>query len=134
MKDRGQELTRFEIDPKAGYNWGLSLDGTRIAILKGDDRRIHSLSLAGQSPRETEVKGWDHLMGVYWAADGKGFFTRALGATGSVLVHVDLQGKAEPLWEQEGNTVAYALPSPDGRHLAIVGTSRSSNVWMLENF
>jgi Tol biopolymer transport system component/DNA-binding winged helix-turn-helix (wHTH) protein len=134
LKGRGQELTRFEIDPEVGYNWGLSLDGTQIGILKEGDRRIHTLSLTGQPPRDIEVKGWDHLVGVYWTADGKGWFTSALQPTGSVLLHVDLQGKAEPLWEQEGNTVAYALPSPDGRHLAIVGTSISNNVWMLENF
>ena len=133
LKGRGQELTRFEIDPEADYNWGLSLDGTQIGILKEGDRRIHTLSLTGKPQREIEVKGWDHLVGVYWAADGKAWFTCALQPTGSVLLHVDLQGKAEPLWEQEGNTVAYALPSPDGRHLAIVGTSTSNNVWMLEN-
>jgi Tol biopolymer transport system component/DNA-binding winged helix-turn-helix (wHTH) protein len=134
LKGRGQELTRFETDPAATYSWGLSLDGTRIAILKDGDRRIHTLSLNGQPPRQTEVNGWDHLRGVYWAADGKGFFTCALGPAGSVLLHTDMQGKAKPLWQQEGNTSTYALPSPDGRHLAIVGTSRTNNVWMIENF
>ena len=27
----------------------------------------------------------------------------------------------------------WAIPSPDGRHLAIVKDSNSSNVWLLEN-
>jgi Tol biopolymer transport system component/DNA-binding winged helix-turn-helix (wHTH) protein len=134
LKGRGLEIARFETEPEADYSWGLSLDGTRIAILKGGDQRIHTLSLTGQAPGEIEVRGWDHVAGVYWATDGKGLFTCALSPTGSVLLHVDLQGKADPLWEQEGNTVAYGLPSPDGRHLAIVGTIRSNNVWMLENF
>jgi hypothetical protein len=134
LKGRGQELTRFETEPAASYGWGLSLDGSSIAVLKAGDRRIHTLSLTGQPLREIEVKGWDHLVGVYWASDGKGWFTCALQPTGSVLLHVDLQGKANPLWEQEGNSVSYGLPSPDGRHLAIVGTTKSNNVWMLENF
>jgi Tol biopolymer transport system component/DNA-binding winged helix-turn-helix (wHTH) protein len=134
LKGRGREIARFETEPEANYSWGLSLDGTRIAILKNGDRRIHTLSLTGQAPEEIEVRGGDHLAGIYWAADGKGWFTCALRPTGSVLLHVDLQGKADPLWEQEGNTVEYGLPSPDGRHLAIVGTSRNNNVWMLANF
>jgi hypothetical protein len=134
LKGRGREIARFETEPEANYSWGLSLDGTRIAILKNGDRRNHSLSLTGQAPEEIEVRGGDHLEGIYWAADGKGWFTCALRPTGSVLLHVDLQGKADPLWEQEGNTVEYGLPSPDGRHLAIVGTSRNNNVWMLANF
>ena len=134
LKGRGREIARFKTESEADYAWGLSLDGTRIAILKGGDRRIHTLSLMGQAPEEIEVRGWDHLAGIYWAADGKGLFTCALNPTGSVLLHVDLQGKADPLWEQEGNTVAYGLPSPDGRHLAIVGTSTNNNVWMLANY
>src|SRR5215510_5879837 len=28
----------------------------------------------------------------------------------------------------------YGLPSPDGRHLAIVATGRSNNIWLMENF
>ena len=134
LNGRGHELTRFETEPGAEYGWGMSLDGTRIALVKRGDRRIHTLSLTGQPPRETEVKGWDHLAGVYWAADGRGWFTCALRQTGSVLLHVDPQGKADRLWEQEGKTVAYGLPSPDGRHIAIVATAQNNNVWLLENF
>ena len=28
----------------------------------------------------------------------------------------------------------WGAPSPDGRHLAILGGTQDSNVWMLENF
>jgi hypothetical protein len=38
------------------------------------------------------------------------------------------------LWEQEGGLGISALPSPDGRHLAIRGWSVNSNIWMIENF
>ena len=131
---RGHELTRFATEAGAEYVWGLARDGTRIAVVKNGDARIHVLSLSGQAPREIVVKGWNRVVGVYWAADGKGWFVCALTQSGSVLLYVDLEGRATPLWEQKGNTVAYGLPSPDGRRLAIVGTARSSNVWMMENF
>ena len=134
LKGRGHELTKFETEPAAKYAWGLSLDGTRIAILKNGDRRIHTLSLTGQAPREIEVKGLDHLSGVYWAADGKGWFTSASTGTAWVLLHVNLQGNADRLWEYKGNSFAYGLPSPDGRHLAIGTWNVNRNIWVMDNF
>jgi len=48
---------------------------------------------------------------------------------------VDLKGNAKPLWEKKGPLgVAWGVPSPDGRYLAIAGSVNSSNVWMLGGF
>jgi hypothetical protein len=33
-----------------------------------------------------------------------------------------------------GPTAPWAVPSPDGRHLAIYTWTVSSNMWMMENF
>jgi hypothetical protein len=35
---------------------------------------------------------------------------------------------------QEGGNGTYAIPSPDGRHLAIKSWTLDSNIWMMENF
>lgn len=78
--------------------------------------------------------GWDHLQRLFWAADGKGWFTSANTGKSWVLLHVDLQGKADRLWETQGPTLAFGLPSPDGRHLAINAYTNENNVWMMENF
>jgi hypothetical protein len=46
-----------------------------------------------------------------------------------------LQGNVHVLWKNtgaEGETLA--LPSPDGRHLAIQSRTMSGNMWMMENF
>lgn len=131
---RGLELARFQTEPRTPYGWSLSPDGTRIAILKNWDSQIHVLSLNGQHLMHVAVKGATHLAGIYWNADGKGWFTASQSSAGTVLLYVDLHGATHPIWDVKGNTVAYALPSPDGRHLAIVETVRSSNVWVLENF
>jgi len=53
---------------------------------------------------------------------------------GSVLLYVDSDGTAKRLWEQREAVYAYGLPSPDGRHLAIVRTISQSNIWMLDSF
>ena len=131
---RGAELARFKTEPLAQYAWSLSADGTRIATLKYLDAQIQVHSLDGQAPREVTVKGETHLAGVYWAADGKGWFVARMSPSGTVLLHVGLQGRTNPLWDSKGESIAYGLPSPDGRHLAIVATVRSSNVWLLDNF
>jgi hypothetical protein len=36
--------------------------------------------------------------------------------------------------EEKTMTMGWAIPSPDGKHLALWKASGSSNVWMLENF
>jgi len=134
MNGRGAEIARFETEPDEGYHWGLSPDGTQIAILKFWDDRIHIVSLSGRAPQEVTVKRWDRLAGVYWAADSNGWFTVSRSQAGTFLLYVDLQGEAHPLWELKGDTAGYGLPSPDGRHLAIVTTIRNNNVWLMENF
>jgi hypothetical protein len=54
------------------------------------------------------------------------------------LLYSDLQGKANVMWqqagEQEGSLDIYAIPSPDGRQVAMFGWTLNSNMWMLENF
>jgi hypothetical protein len=152
VRGRGRELTRFDIDPadEATYVWDLSPDGTRVAILKYSEGRIRVLSWSRrQASQEILVKGWNNLQSLDWAADGKGLFASSLRPGSSALLHLDLQGNSHLLWEQKGSTspagrpwdqpfagpsAPWAVPSPDGRHLAIYQWSVSSNMWMMENF
>ena len=134
LKGRGRELARFDADPTADYDWDLSPDAAFIDIRKNGEPRLSMLSLTGQEPRELFVKGWSTLINLDWAADGKGLFTSGPVERGSVLLYVDLQGNAHPLWEQRGSLVTWAIPSRDGRHLALSGWTKNTNFWMLENF
>ena len=153
-KGRGGELTKFLTDPGADYSWDLSPDGTRIAVAKGPGRRIDILSLNGRANGAIMVKGWDigaddrvsnAVEGVdfAWAADGKGLFTAGRSEKSAVLLYVDLRGNAHVLREQKGGhsppvrggfSGPWGVPSPDGRHLAMMSWSRNSNVWMMEGF
>jgi hypothetical protein len=51
-----------------------------------------------------------------------------------VLLAVDLLGHAHVLWRNHGYNLTNVRPSPDGRHLAILGSSLDSSIWMMENF
>jgi len=44
------------------------------------------------------------------------------------------QSPARHMFESKKMILGWAIPSPDGRHLALWQSSGSSNVWMIENF
>jgi Tol biopolymer transport system component len=134
VKGRGRELTKFNTDAMTDYFWDLSPDGTRIAILKNREGQVHILSLNGRAPQDITVKGWDTLTSAAWAADGKSLFVSSFNDRGPVILSVDLQGNARFLWEHLGGVDTYALPSPDGRHLAMRAWNVEGNLWMMENF
>jgi eukaryotic-like serine/threonine-protein kinase len=134
VKGRGRELTRFNTEATADYWWDLSPDGTRLAIVKSRDGRIRILSLNGRAPQEITVKGWNTLTTVTWAANGKGLFASSFTDRGAVVLSVDPLGNAHLLWEHLGGIDTYAVPSPDGRHLAVRAWNLEDNLWMMENF
>jgi serine/threonine protein kinase/Tol biopolymer transport system component len=139
MHGRGQELTRINLNqPLLNYSWDLSGDGARLAFAQYDEREgcIEILPLAGKEPRKVCAKGWNGLGAVDWAADGEGLFVSRYPSSGTMLLYVNLEGRASVLWEQKltGRYWTWGTPSPNGRYLALLGWSEDSNVWMLENF
>jgi len=74
------------------------------------------------------------LIWLFWSADQKGFFVTRKGQGGSELLYLDLQGRATSLRKCIGDETCFGLPSPDGRHLAIIDRNQSNNMWMMENF
>jgi hypothetical protein len=50
------------------------------------------------------------------------------------LLNVDLEGRAQPVLQESEKTLGWAIPSPDGRHLAIWEANGNSNAWLLQGF
>jgi len=69
-----------------------------------------------------------------WAADSKGVFVSTWGPGGTTLLHIDLNGNAQPVWHQPQPSQTWGIASPDGRRLAMPGVSADANVWMIDNF
>ena len=139
VKGRGNVLRSIEKDPTDffAWGWGLSPDGTTFALSRSGETEIHIrlLSLSKGSDREITVKGWPNLNGRSWARNGKELYCGSMSAQRRTLLYVDLNGKARVLWEVKGFGGISALPSPDGRYLAILGGDViNSNVWMVEGF
>jgi len=139
VKGRGKLLRSIEKDPSASFAWGngLSPDGTTFALSRSGEPEIHIrlLSLSGGSDREITLAGWPNLIGRSWSPNGKGLYCGSASAQSRTLLYVDLNGNARVLWQVKGFGGILALPSPDGRYLAISGGDViNSNVWMVEGF
>jgi serine/threonine protein kinase/Tol biopolymer transport system component len=136
FKGRGRELARFDLGSDYNNWWyALSPDGTRIAATPTPTGPIYILSLQGKPTQKIHVKGWNNLLAMTWAADGKGLLVVAGTGTGRVVLHVDLQGNAHSLWENVGAFgETLPSPSPDGHHVALSGWTMDSNMWVMENF
>jgi serine/threonine protein kinase/Tol biopolymer transport system component len=147
QEQKRRELTRVDLKQLGtsywygwyGYGWDLSLDGSHLAIAQWDQRegRIQILPVAGGKVREVNVKGWNGLCRLFWAADGRGLFVSAYGGLGATLLYVDLEGRGQVIWRQRFPGFSFearGVPSPDGRYLALLAYTTDSNVWLLENF
>jgi eukaryotic-like serine/threonine-protein kinase len=136
MKGTLRQAAKLEETP-SGWNWGLSPDGTLVAAVQvgATQHQIRLVSLAGQPAREITVKDWNNFMSLDWAADGKGFFISS-NPTGRVdtVLYVDLAGNATPLWQVKNSQSAWAIPSHNGKYVAIPAPTTECNVWMVENF
>ena len=138
VKGRGKVLRTIQKDPGVYFaGTGVSPDGTTFALSKGGEAEIHIrlLSLSGGSDREITVKGWPNLTGLDWSPDGKGLYCSSASQQSHALLYVGLKGNTRVLGQFKGRRgQIWGIPSPDGRHLAILGSVYNSNVWMLEGF
>jgi hypothetical protein len=75
------------------------------------------------------------LTSLDWAAEGKGFFVSS-NPTGrlSTLLYVDLMGNAHALWQVKNFQATWAIPSRNGKYVAMPAPTVGSNVWMVDNF
>jgi hypothetical protein len=98
------------------------------------DNRIRLFSVSGQPAREITVKNWNSFTSLDWAADRKVFFVSS-NPTGrmSTLLYVDLMGNAHQLWQVKNYQAAWAIPSHNGKYVAIPAPTIGGNVWMVEN-
>jgi eukaryotic-like serine/threonine-protein kinase len=136
VKGNPREVAKLE-ESANGWNSGLSPDGTSIAVVtfSANDNRIRLISLSGKPTREITVRDWNSFTSLDWAADGKGFFISS-NPTGrlSTLLYVDLTGNARSLWQVKNFQATWAIPSHNGKYLAIPAPTVGGNAWMVDNF
>jgi DNA-binding winged helix-turn-helix (wHTH) protein/Tol biopolymer transport system component len=136
IKGKGSQVFQIKDDLPKLYNWSLSPDGTTLALAKGkwgdEEPRIHLVRLNGDPERWFTVQGWPGLASLDWAADSRTLWAASSGEEENALLNIDLKGHARAVWRPSKKSVGWAIPSRDGRHLALYVGSSSANVWMLE--
>jgi Tol biopolymer transport system component/DNA-binding winged helix-turn-helix (wHTH) protein len=137
------KLTKEDADgPNA---WGLSPDGKYLVTSRSQNPykykvpAIRIFDIANSTERFIPVSAAGLIMGTDWAADSKSIWVSAYmgrGAWGSRsgVMKVDLTGKVSVLYEGLNLGLWLAIPSPDGRRLALLEHTQNSNMWLLENF
>jgi len=136
---KGDELWRIEIDLKLRPDTDLAPDGSNIAVV-GHQEKARTIrlvaALTGEVIREIEVDSAPGLdfTSVTWSPDSESFYLTGDSPRGAALLHVDMQGKADVLLEEDTGYLFKSLPSPDGRHLAFNKLTSEANVWIVENF
>jgi DNA-binding winged helix-turn-helix (wHTH) protein/Tol biopolymer transport system component len=143
---RGDRTETFRFDVRSGKrsdppqvdpwcNWSLSPDGSQRAIVcDGDKGTIRLRSVLTGETRKLMIKGWDELGSIVWSADGKTLLAIWHHASDTSLLNIALDGRVSVLLRSSNPEVMGAIPSPDGRSLAIAGDSTTRNVWQIEDF
>jgi DNA-binding winged helix-turn-helix (wHTH) protein/Tol biopolymer transport system component len=143
---KGDRTETFRFDVRTGKrsdppqsdpwcNWSLSPDGSQRAIVCGSRKGTIQLrsALTGET-RDLTVKGWDELGSIVWSVDGRSLLTISHHESDTVLLNIALDGRVSVLLRSSNPEILGAIPSPDGRSLAIAGANTTRNVWQIENF
>lgn len=148
--------TFFQFDPMTGdsqplpwatiedkdpfkFNWTLSSDGKFIAVAKKEgvqnEPSIRVLSVADHTQRTIKVQTWAGIASMDWSADARSVWAVAYTTRDTwALLKVDLTGRVTPMLEDKDMRLGWAIPSPDGRRLALWEASGSANAWLVETF
>jgi Tol biopolymer transport system component len=134
-----KELFRTNEQGWQNYNWTLSQDGKILAMCKearvSQDATIRLLALDGAPERVVHINEWTQIVSFDWAADGKSFWASAiLRGDKRALVSIDLKGNMRTVLAGELPYIGWAIPSRDGKHVAMWQSSGGSNAWMLDGF
>jgi eukaryotic-like serine/threonine-protein kinase len=136
---KGGQLGRLEAAQSGFTGWNISPDGSRLAVVRGEDKyngQIELLTVTDRAWHELHVDpAWGHLQSIAWAADGRGFFVTSWLPDSFNLLQVSVAGRVKPLLRNAHRQwVHNPLPSPDGKYLAFGAETWDSNVWLLESF
>jgi serine/threonine protein kinase/Tol biopolymer transport system component len=123
----GKQLT--SVHGPAG-EWGISPDGTRIAVDTTENIRLIDFRTGAQRYFPSTGGVWS----LVWTPDGKALIV-TLQRGEYLIARIDLDGKTRILLNRGRNQwIGNASVSPDGRYLAFSQQSWDTNAWLLENF
>jgi eukaryotic-like serine/threonine-protein kinase len=134
VRGEGRELARTKWLPAITGDWTISPDGRYVAIPNHDprDARIRVVALEPKpkevQERELVLDALTDIRGLVWAADGSAWFVSVDTNIGNRLLYVYQDGRSRSL----GDILGWAVPSPDGRHVAFLDRIIATNAWLID--
>ena len=135
IRGREGELVKLETEPLGSPAWDLSPDGMTVAVVDLAEHQdsIRVVELKSGSSRLIHLARAEHLSGITWSADGKGWFVTSSSVRGATVFHLSSNGRVSGLWTTT-SILGVPLASPDGKNLAFTVSTFNSNAWAVENF
>jgi Tol biopolymer transport system component len=130
-----KEMLRLQENDGFYFNWTLSRDGQRLATARvsgGHGRTlIHIRELATGRNSDLSLPAGVGVQYIDWAADSKSLWICTVSGDTRNLVRMDLNGKITSSFDSKQPDLGWAIPSPDGKHLAILQGSPRANAWLI---
>jgi DNA-binding winged helix-turn-helix (wHTH) protein/Tol biopolymer transport system component len=130
-----KELMRLQENESSNFNWTLSRDGQRLATARISGGRgpamIHIRELATGRDRDLPLPAGVGAQYIDWAADSTSLWVRTASGDLQSLVRMDLKGKFTSAFDSKQPDLGWGIPSPDGKHLAILQGSPRANAWLI---
>jgi DNA-binding winged helix-turn-helix (wHTH) protein/Tol biopolymer transport system component len=133
----GENRELFSYQVTDNLNWSLSADGLQLAMnLPPGAPTISFMSLKDQKVHRVQVKGSARISALDWAGDNRNVFAAGV-TTGGIPAIWDVESGGNSRIVLDGDRQTHfwwALPSPDGRYIALEKVIGENNVRMAEKF
>jgi DNA-binding winged helix-turn-helix (wHTH) protein/Tol biopolymer transport system component len=133
----GENRELFSYQMTDNPNWSLSADGLQLALnLPPGAPAISFMTLNDKKVHQVQVKGSARISSLDWAGDNRRVFAAGITTGGlRAIWDVESDGNSRIVLDGDRQThFWWALPSPDGRYLAVEKVTGENNVWMVEKF
>jgi eukaryotic-like serine/threonine-protein kinase len=131
LRGKGAELARA---PSGTSAINLLPDGQAVSYGVADTvprNRVRIVSFKGEPVRDIVVQGATDLTSIDWLSSGEGFLSSDVTPTETRLLFISADGTSRMVWSPRQMTAEWAVPSPDGKHVAVFVSARQSDVWMV---
>ena len=117
------------------YNWSLSPDGQTIALAQWRRPEIQLLSTRSGKSRTLKLQSDRGVSSLDWASDSQSMWASSSNFTGTqAMLNIDLRGRVRQVFQDPDRDIGWAIPSPDGRRIALWEAGGSSNAWVVKGF
>jgi len=130
-----KEVLRLRENESSWFNWTLSRDGKRLASAPVSHGRgptlIHIRELETGRDFDLPLAPGVGAQYIDWAADNRSLWINTDSGDAQSLVRMDLSGKITSSFDSKQPDLGWGIPSPDGKHLAILQGSPRANAWLI---